>query len=81
VNSQQRRKHRREWRYRVDLGSRPYDDYLDMWDWLDQRHGRKILRCGWRIKAEYNNDTDDEYFLTCIFLRARDAAEFALRWS
>ena len=81
MNSRQRRQDRREWRYKIDLGSRPYDDYAAMFAWLGERHGRKIAKCGWRSNIEPNNNTDDEYFLVWQFLREQDAAEFALRWA
>ncbi len=81
MNSKQRRKDRRAWKYEIDLGSRSYNDYLDMWNWLAHRHGIFINLCGWRAKAEVNLKTDDEYFLVWQFLRRRDAVEFALKWS
>lgn len=81
MNSQQRRKDRREWRYHVDLGIRTFNEYVDMWRWLDQRHGRRILRCGWRDRIEEVDGDDDRYHVVWQFLRERDAAEFALRWA
>lgn len=81
MNSRQRRQDRREWKHIINLGSRSFDDYIEMWNWLAEKHGKKILRCGWRCKVEVNADTADEYFLTWQFIREKDAAEFTLKWS
>ncbi len=81
MNSRQRRQDRRAWQYRIDLGIRTFEEYVDMWLWLDQRFGRKIDKCGWRDRIAEADEYCEEYFLAWEFLRERDAAEFALRWA
>lgn len=81
MNSRQRRQDRRAWKYRIDLGIGTFEDYVDMWLWLDQRFGRKIDRCGWRDRIEIVDDLNNQYRMAWEFLRKKDAVEFALRWA
>ena len=79
MNSRQRRKDTRAWKYCITMTNKTYNEYCDMWNWLRQRYGGKVHWCGWRDRVEETN-----YFYYNIewqFLKQKDAVEFALRWA
>ena len=80
MNSRQRRKDRKLWRYSIVTVARNYDHYDEMWTWLKQRHGTRVRNCGWRDRVQAHGP-DDEYRITWQFVREQAAAEFALRWA
>ena len=79
MNSKQRRKDRKRWRYSVTIGytdtSNWGDDavvYQQIWDWCAKNFGTIVDRCGWR-----DRDCGDRWEFDC----PKKAALFALRWS
>lgn len=73
MNSHQRRRDRREYRYdiRIERTVR-YDEYREMFEWCCKNFGTK-QRCGWRERYGYSRD----YWQ---FSRADHATAFAMRW-
>ena len=79
MNSQDRRKDRRRWRYKVDT---PFvmmtgvedmqDEYDAIFAWCQQMFGTDVRYCGWR---------DREWGERWEFDDSKKAALFALRWS
>ena len=82
MNSKQRRKDRRLWKYQITTSTRNFNEYIDQWTWLDNRFGRVIDECGWR-EREVNFDAWESEDLRSVweFKREQDAVEFALRWA
>jgi hypothetical protein len=80
MNSKQRRKDNRAWKYRIDMGIRKFNDYVDMWCWLSEKHGKKVSSCGWRDRLDEVDELNDQYRLVWEFIKERDAIEFSLRW-
>ncbi|MFY8211433.1 MAG: hypothetical protein ACOVLB_02025 [Candidatus Nanopelagicus sp.] len=85
MNSHQRRKDRKLWKYSVTLPFRDFDHYTEMWEWLAMRHGKKANTCGWRDRDPVTNSNWQHYdvydLVTWQFIKERDAIEFTLRWS
>lgn len=84
MNSHQRRKDRKLWKHSVTLSFRDFDHYIEMWEWLAMRHGKKANTCGWRDRdpiTDSNWQTYDSDLITWQFINERDAIEFTLRWS
>ena len=80
MNSKQRRHDRRTWKHKVLTNRVTYDEYVERWEWLNTRHGRKVARCGWRERIVDDIDFDLQN-ITWEFLKEKDAIEFALRWA
>lgn len=78
MNSHQRRTDRRIWKYSVVTSTPHFDDYENMWRWLDQRHGRNVHQCGWRDR---DNGSGPPFVTTWQFKNEKHAVEFALRWA
>lgn len=77
MNSRDRRRDRRQWRYQVETayiydGDNPQAEYDQIWAWLQQNFGTRNDRCGWRERG---------YGEIWEFDSAKKAAAFALRWS
>lgn len=75
MNSKQRRKDRRRWRYSVRLTTSDVmiKEYNQMWDWCRDTFGNGRRCAGWREKFGH--------FGTCWqFTSDKKAALFALRW-
>jgi hypothetical protein len=78
LNSHQRKKDRKRWRYRVRVeypvtGSRADDEvmYQKIWDWCAEQYGTLVRTCGWR-----DRDCGDRWEFDC----PKKAAYFALKW-
>jgi len=81
MNSRQRRRDRKLWRYSIATIARDWYHYVEMWDWLKEKHGVKASRCGWRDRIINRNFCDQfDYQVVWQFINERDAIEFALRW-
>ena len=78
MNSRQRRRDRRLWKYRVVTATPHFQDYEDRWRWLDDLHGRNVNKCGWRDRDQGQGPP---FETTWEFVNERDAIEFALRWA
>ncbi len=81
MNSRQRRFDRRCWKHSVKILVRDWHVYNDMWQWLANRHGKKIYKCGWREKCYYADDITERMNVTWEFRKEKDLMEFILRWS
>lgn len=85
MNSRQRRVDRRYWKYNVTVIAEDYNHYVEMWDWLADRHGRKARNCGWRHHHGWEyvdpGHISDRIRIRWQFLRERDLLEFTLRWA
>lgn len=81
MNSKQRRKDARLWKYKVFTNSVTFDQYSDMWNWLDKKHGRLIMKCGWRERMYEDEFVFDLYDITWEFIKKSHAIEFALKWA
>ena len=83
MNSKQRRKDRRLWKYKIKIVAKDFDHYAEMWDWLAINYGKIIDECGWRVKFDLEcMHAYDEYMDTVwIFNDKRKATEFTLRWA
>lgn len=83
MNSKQRRKDRRQWKYTVNTIAKDYDHYIEMWNWLANAYGRKILSCGWRVKFELHTiyEYDESLPMQWIFDNQHKASNFAMRWA
>lgn len=82
MNARQRRRDRRLWRYSVVVSIDNYEQYIEMWKWLQTQHGIKATRCGWRDRVKVGT-VDDPFELleiTWQFVREQDASNFTLRW-
>lgn len=80
MNSRQRRQDRRLWKYRVVTQTHDFEDYVAQWQWLDQRHGKRVVKCGWRDR-DHGYGHGSPYHTVWEFIHAQDATEFALRWA
>lgn len=83
MNSKQRRKDRRQWKYEVNTIAKDYDHYIEMWEWLSNTYGKKILRCGWRVKffVSIIREYDESFPIQWIFDDQQKASNFALKWA
>jgi hypothetical protein len=79
MNSKQRRKDHKRWRYHVQVeypvtGSWGDDavKYQKIWDWCTEHYGTIVHTCGWRDK-----DCGELWEFDC----PKKAAYFALKWS
>ena len=81
MNSRQRRVDRRHWCHSISMEIR-FDHYIEMWNWLAARHGKKARNCGWRQSSwRYADHCSDIVKLNWQFEQERDLLEFVLRWS
>lgn len=78
MNSKQRRKDKRLWKYSVKMTYRDYDHYDEMWNWLKERYGSKVNRCGWRDRHAWYPAMD--YDVVWEFVDQKKMVEFTLRW-
>lgn len=78
MNSKQRRKDKRLWKYRVKMTYTDYTDYDQMWNWLANKHGKKANRCGWRDRMGWY--PAQEYDVIWEFNEQKKMVEFMLRW-
>lgn len=84
MNSHQRKKDKRRWKYTVTVNTRSFRHYEEMWEWLENRFGKNSAKCGWRDRhpeyfhRDYSDGTFDVFWQ---FINERDAIEFTLRWS
>ena len=85
MNSRQRRVDRRYWKYSVSVIAKDYDQYLEMWDWLVARHGKKINKCGWRHFDGWEyvdpGHISDRIRIRWQFTNEKNALAFALAWA
>lgn len=77
MNSHQRRKDRKLWRYSIETnyvyaGGDAQERYDEIWDWLKKNFGTRNDRCGWRERG---------YGEIWEFNCPKKAAAFALRWA
>jgi len=82
MNAHQRKKDRRLWRYSIITVAHDWDHYNAMWEWLKNKHGINVNRCGWRdriVNRHYCNQ--DDYQVIWEFVNEKNAIEFALRWA
>jgi hypothetical protein len=52
-----------------------------MWQWLANRHGKKIYKCGWRERVSWEDSYSSRLKVTWEFRKEKDLMEFILRWS
>ena len=84
MNSKQRRKDSRLWKYNVTINAKSFGHYEEMWEWLCNRFGSKVSRCGWRDRhpeIDYRDYDDGTFDVVWQFVNERDAIEFTLRWA
>lgn len=81
MNSHQRRKDKKRWRYHVNVyesytqfgyRSEEVDHYMAMFTWCKENYGDNVERCGWR---------DRDYGVRWEFTCPKKAAMFALKWA
>ena len=81
MNSNQRRKDKRKWKYKVAMHITSHQQYEDMWWWLAGRHGRNVVECGWRERLVYTDSWSAALDTEWEFTKEKDLIEFILRWS
>jgi hypothetical protein len=84
VNSKQRRKDNRRWKYKFTIIAKDYEHYEEMWHWLDNMYGRNSYKCGWRDRHPINSELsylDDDFFVVWEFTDQKKLVEFTLRWA
>lgn len=72
MNSKQRRKEKRTWKYEVEIPYDFEDEYMPMFEWCQKNFGPTVCD-GWRNK---HNTAGEVWQFDCD----RKAALFALRW-
>ena len=83
MNSKQRRKDSRHWKYSVMIRAKDFEHYEEMWEWLKSKYGTKVHRCGWRDRHPLINYTyvPGEWFnVVWQFTDEKKLVEFSLRW-
>jgi hypothetical protein len=70
MNSHQRRKVERAWKYKIDLGDPSYDNYVDAITWCEKNIG--TIGYNWSNIRDYG---------TFYFTKPKYATAFALRWA
>ena len=73
MNSKQRRKDRREWKYTIVTPTQDWHHYIDMFDWCVKNFGGCVTD-GWRDPRHYSDCA--EWKFNC----PKKAAVFAMRW-
>ena len=82
MNSRQRRLDNRYYKHRITIIAEYYDQYIDMWDWLVARYGKKAHKCGWRHKEwQYVDGVSDKIRIEWQFTDEKRALAFALAWA
>ena len=94
MNSRQRRRNLREYRFTVITDHDDYTSYLEAWEWLREHHGvskhKKGESASWfeRFEDDQRGLTTDQHARSPWYFRVRwyfkrkpAAVEFALRWS
>lgn len=79
MNSKQRRKHSRKFKYSVRTEIKSYEQYCLMFDWLTRKHGNVISKCKWR-RRHHEAYLGGVYVIIWEFVRERDSIEFSLSW-
>jgi len=79
MNSHQRRKDRRLWKYSVSTDLKDYNQYVEIWDWLKRSYTSKVCKCGWRDRPYYRYY--DSFSIIWQFTDEKKLVEFLLRWS
>jgi hypothetical protein len=72
MNSHQRRKERREWKYIIDAPSRDWYHYMEMFEWCQKNFGVTVAD-GWQDPRWVGIP---EWKFNC----PKKAAVFAMRW-
>lgn len=72
MNSHQRRKNRREWKYVVQVYSQEWDHYIGIFKWCQQNFGITVAS-GWQ---DPRPTFDTRWKFNC----PKKAAAFAMRW-
>jgi len=80
MNSHQRRKDRRLWKYSVSTDLKDYNQYVEIWDWLKRSYTSKVRKCGWRDRHPYYRYYDS-FSIIWQFTDEKKLVEFLLRWS
>ncbi len=78
MNSRQRRKDRRIWKFQVKHEYIPYELYSEMWEWLKVCYGTNVHKCGWRDRITWDHLHNVK--VTWEFTNEKDANWFALKW-
>lgn len=81
MNSRQRRLDRRYYKHRIIIIAKSYEQYIDMWDWLVARYGKKAYECGWRhMDWRYVDGVSDLIAIEWQFTNQKVSLAFALAW-
>lgn len=80
MNSKQRRKDKRIWKYSVKIPYKDYDHYEEIWEWLKSHYGTNANRCGWRDRHNYYLGVALDN-VEWQFQEQKKYVEFMLRWS
>lgn len=72
MNSHQRRKERREWKYIIDVPTRDWHHYMEMFEWCQKNFGITVAD-GWNDPRWLNTPA---WKFNC----PKKAAVFAMRW-
>lgn len=82
MNSRQRRLDNRYYKHRITVIAETYTQYIEMWDWLAARYGKKIYKCGWRHMGwRYVDGVSDKIRVEWQFANEKRALAFALAWA
>ena len=93
MNSRQRRRQLREYRYSVVTEHDEYQSYMEAWEWLSDNFGQGRLEKkhngpGWferfdvhNVKIESASQSPWYFKVRWYFKNRATAVEFALRWS
>ena len=79
MNSKQRRKDQRRWKYSISLTITDYEQYVEIWYWCKANFTSKVLTCGWRDR-HIDNWTDDSLLTIWQFTDKKKAVQFAIKW-
>jgi hypothetical protein len=74
MNSKQRRKDKRKYRYRITIDHDTWQEYEEAWWWLANRYGRTVNTCGWRDRASWRSARWE-------FDNEKTFVAFALAWA
>ena len=89
MNSRQRRRQLREYRYTVLTEHDEYHGYLEAWEWLNDKYGHGSIEKKGRgplwfekfdVKAPYTKQSPWYFAVRWYFKNSVTAMEFALRW-
>jgi hypothetical protein len=79
MNSRQRRKDSRIWKYNLLVTPASYEHYEEMWTWLALNYGKKAGTCGWRDRHIWISGY--EYEIIWQFCDKKKYLAFMLKWS